>query len=44
MEHSVVENAVDSNGCANTKGERKDRGKGETRVTEDLPEGKTEIL
>jgi hypothetical protein len=44
MEHSVVEDAVDSNGCADAEGERKDRGKGETGVTEDLPERKTEIL
>jgi hypothetical protein len=44
MEHSVVEDAVDGYGCANAKGERKDGGKGETGVTEDLPERKTEIL
>jgi hypothetical protein len=44
MEHSVIEDAVDGHGCANAKGERKDRGKGETGVTEDLPERKTEIL
>jgi hypothetical protein len=44
MEHSIVEDAVDSNGCTNAKGERKDRGKRETWVTEDLPERKTEIL
>ena len=31
-------------GCANAKGGRKDRGKGETGVTENLPERKTEIL
>jgi hypothetical protein len=44
MEHSVIEDAVDGHGCANAKGERKDRCKGETGVTEGLPERKTEIL
>jgi hypothetical protein len=44
MENSVIEDAVDGDGCANAKGERKDRGQRETGVTEDLTERKTEIL
>jgi hypothetical protein len=44
MEHSVVQNAVDSDCSANAKGERKDSREREARVADDLPEGKAEIL
>jgi hypothetical protein len=44
MEHGVVEDAVDRNGGANAKCERKDRRKGKAWITEDLPERKAEIL
>jgi hypothetical protein len=44
MEHRVIEDAVNGNGGADAKGERKDRGEGEGWVTENLPERKAEIL
>ena len=44
MEHRGVQDAVDSNRGAYAEGERKDRGKGKSRVTENLPERKAEIL
>jgi hypothetical protein len=44
MEHSVVQDAVDSDCSANAEGERKDCGEREARVADDLPERKAEIL
>src|SRR5204862_2566767 len=44
VKHSVIKNAIDRNRGANAKRKRQDRGEGEGRVADDLPQCEADIL